>query len=228
MNCLDFRRLLLADPRRAGLEAASHQAACPQCAEFAARVSLLERQLDAAARVPVPDGLADRILLGHGLKGADRRAWLGMAAGLALALGVAALLPALVGSDNMARAAIAHVLDEETEEFSVAKITDAALRTRALERLGIALPGHIGRIRYEGPCPFGGRTAYHVVLDTSYGKATLLLMPENPLASRVITSARGLGAVAVPARGGSIAVVASSKSAAAGIERLLRIPASPS
>lgn len=226
MNCLDFRRQLLADPRRAGPEAANHRAGCPQCAEFAARISLMERQLDAAARVPVPDGLADRILLGHGLKRADRRAWLGMAAGLALAIGVAALLPAPVGSDNPARAAIGHVLDEETEEFSVAKATDAALRTRALERLGIALPGHIGQVRYEGPCPFGGRTAYHIVLDTSYGKATLLLMPENPLASRVITSARGLSAVAVPAQGGSIAVVASSKSAAAGIERLLGLSAS--
>ncbi|MBI2313103.1 MAG: DUF3379 family protein [Betaproteobacteria bacterium] len=221
MNCLEFRRQLLADPHRPSPDAAGHRAECPGCAEFAARIAEMERELDAAARVPVPDGLADRILLSHRLGRPARRTWLALAASLVLAVGIAFLAPSLVGSDDLARAAIAHVLDDEDHEFATAKPTDLALRTRVLGRLGIALPGSLGQVRYEGACPFSGGTAYHLVVDTAYGKATLLLMPGNPLASRMVTSTRGLSAVAAPAGQGSIAVIASSRSAANNIERLL-------
>ncbi|MBS01740.1 MAG: hypothetical protein CMQ24_03425 [Gammaproteobacteria bacterium] len=76
MNCLDFRREALADPRLARTEPAlaEHAAACDACRRFAGELAALDAEIERALDVPVPEGLAARIMLrtsGHGSD--DRR-----------------------------------------------------------------------------------------------------------------------------------------------------------
>ncbi len=63
MNCLDFRREKLADPRRLSAEALAHLNDCAACRGFAAEINENEARLAAALDVPAPEGLAERVIL---------------------------------------------------------------------------------------------------------------------------------------------------------------------
>src|SRR5262249_54445527 len=63
-NCIDFRREKLADPRRLTEAAEEHLIACPACQAFSRRVNAGERMLQQTVAIDVPDGLAERILVG--------------------------------------------------------------------------------------------------------------------------------------------------------------------
>lgn len=222
MTCIDFRRRLLADPRRLSRAALEHRRACPDCAAHFARMLRLESELESAVRIPVPDGLADRILLKHRLGRWGKGGWLALAAGLLLAAGLAMMLPSVSHQNNLALAAIDHVLHEEAKEVYLGRGTEPATLPAVASELGLRFPLDRIQIRYAGPCPFGGGTAYHIVLGTPFGKATLLLMPGKPLASRIVSSAQGMNAVVSPARRGSYALIAATASDVGQIENLFR------
>jgi hypothetical protein len=63
MNCFELRRSKLATPRELNAEAEAHLRECPACAAFAAKLDVFEEALESEVRTPVPDGLADRVLL---------------------------------------------------------------------------------------------------------------------------------------------------------------------
>lgn len=222
MNCIDFRRRLLADPHRLDQAALEHRDTCPDCAAHFARVLQLESELESAARLPVPDGLADRILLKHRLSRWGTGSWFALAAGLLLAAGLALLLPSVSYQKNTALAAIDHVLREEAQEIYLGRGMEPGTLPAVASELGLRLPLDRVQIRYAGPCPFGGGTAYHIVLGTPFGKTTLLLMPDKPLASRIVSSSEGMSAVAAPARRGSYALIAAAGSDIGQIENLIR------
>ena len=62
-NCLEFRREKLADPRHLSPDALAHLNECAACRGFAAEINENEARLAAALAVPVPEGLAERIVL---------------------------------------------------------------------------------------------------------------------------------------------------------------------
>jgi hypothetical protein len=207
------------DPRRLDAEARAHAEGCAACGELLARSLQLEDRLADALKVPVPPGLADRVLRNATQQPQGRR-WLALAASVVLAVALAAAL-AWPRNDPLARAGIDFVLYEEAQAILDAKPADRAVLERVATGLGVALPGQLGEIRYVGTCPFAGGTAHHVLVKTPLGKATLLLMPKRPLASRVVASANGFEAAIVPARGGAVAIVSPSARAIARIEALL-------
>jgi hypothetical protein len=63
MNCFELRRRKLAAPRELNAEAQAHLKGCPACAAFVERLAEFEEALEHEVRIPVPDGLADRVLL---------------------------------------------------------------------------------------------------------------------------------------------------------------------
>ena len=84
MNCIDLRRDALVQPLRLAPEAQAHVDACPACRAFLERQRELDAELYETLRVPVPDGLADRILVAHGIR--RRRApWIWAIVGCGLA-----------------------------------------------------------------------------------------------------------------------------------------------
>lgn len=58
MNCLEFRRRVLADPRRPGPDAEAHAAQCAECREFLSLTLAEEARLERALRIEAPEGLA--------------------------------------------------------------------------------------------------------------------------------------------------------------------------
>ncbi|HSO07744.1 MAG TPA: DUF3379 family protein [Pelomicrobium sp.] len=213
LNCLDARRALSGDPRQLAPAVAEHVAACPRCADYRAELLAQDERLAAALRVPVPDGLADRVLLRHGLARSRAPRWLALAATLVVALGVGGFLGFERWQQAPALEAIAHVLEDEPHELAIGRSGDVSVLAPVLAAAGIDLGGEGIAVRYTGVCPFRGGYAHHVVLETPFGKATLLVSPDKPLNSTVIADREGLAALAAPAKQGSFSLVAESREA---------------
>ena len=62
MNCLICRRQLLIAPRDLSIEQRAHIASCDGCARLREAVADVDRRVIDAELVPVPDGLAHRVL----------------------------------------------------------------------------------------------------------------------------------------------------------------------
>lgn len=220
MNCLELRRAAMLDPRRLDTEALEHAERCEACGGFLAQALELEAQIESALQTPVPHGLQERAVRNAlDAPRVSRRQALAAGLVLAAAAGGGLLWPR---DDALALAGIDFVVFEEAQAILDAKPADTALLRRAALQTGISLPAQLGELRYVGTCPFAGTTAHHVVLKTAFGKATLLLLPDRPLGSRVVASARGLEAAIAPAASGSVAIIADSRRSLARIETLLK------
>ena len=75
MNCLEARRRIATEPGVRDEALAAHLAACAPCAAEAARGARLDRVLRDAAAVPVPEGLASRVLLRQEFAERPARGW---------------------------------------------------------------------------------------------------------------------------------------------------------
>lgn len=251
MNCFEFRRVMLADPRACLAEYERHRTQCPACAALAQQVEHFESTLHDALNVPVPEGLADRILLGQKIRWrpAGARAWVvslwkavrmpaprlwALAATLAIAVGAVihysrlpmdrdelVLAAASVGFSHPAVAAINYVVEHESQLLREGRSGDPDVMRGAFMRLGLNLPANGVTVRYLGKCPVPGGTGEHVVLQTPVGKVTLILVPDQPFASRVVVAVRDKTAVAMPARAGGYILVSDSLKDAKLVERLL-------
>ena len=223
MNCLEFRREKLADPRRLSSEARSHADGCPTCAAFAREVDEAEPALDRALRTPVPEGLAERIIFRSRRPRPAWRAW-ALAASLVVALAVGFFLGTSRQpgqADIYARLAIEHVV-MEPESLSTISAADAQGFQAAIQTFGGNVKELPGKIRYVRLCPVEDGYGWHVVFETPQGLATLILVPGKRLPRLETASAGGWNALARPVRGGYYAIVTKSPDATSEFERMLR------
>lgn len=215
MNCLEFHRLALANPQHPGPAALEYEAACPACARFYLDLRRQEEVLYQALSIPVPDGLADRVLLRTRPRVIERfgplRVWLpALAATLALALGLVFMAPRGMGPETLAAGVIAHVRHEPDVLAAEERVPMARL-ARAFDRGGGKLLEAPFQASYAGRCPLpGGGTGEHIVLDTPQGKVTLILMPSKPVSAALRLFKDGLTVSVLPAGAGSLALVAES------------------
>ncbi len=219
MNCLEFRRLVLADPYRLNDPAAAHAEACGPCTEFLVRTLESEAQLVEALRVPVPEGFQTGLL--------DRTAAGRRSRGLALAasLVVGVATATFVGwprSDPLALASIDFVVHEEAQTIAAAKPTDWVVLTRVASEMGLSLPQQLGDMRYICVYLVAGSAAHHLFVTTPLGKLTILLIPERTVGSRAVAKAHGLEAAVVPAARGLVAIIGNSSRNIARAESFLK------
>lgn len=220
MDCLEFRRIVLAEPRRPGAEATAHAATCAACQEFLRRALALEGKVEAALNIDPPAALSDR-LLANVRRGTGRRRWLALAASLLVAAALGFLLVA-PRSDPLALAAIDFVVFDEAHAVAVASPQDMRVLAGVSRAMRVSLPEQLGKIHYVCVYPFAGGGAHHLLVQTPLGKVTLLLMPDRSLNARAVASARGLSAAIVPAVAGSIAIIGESSRSIGRVETLLR------
>jgi hypothetical protein len=223
MNCLEFRREKLADPRRLSAEAQAHLNDCAACRGFAAEVDENEARLAEVLDVPVPEGLAERIVLRRKTQTrfSPRLGMLAASLVLTFAFGLHEWKDA--GSQDFARLAIEHVM-HEPESFTTARSADPELFRRVMHTFGGELQASLGKVRYMKLCPVPEGTGWHIVFETEDGKlATLILIP----AKRMKTESEqaqvgGWNAVARPGGQGFYAVIADSPDALGKVDELVR------
>jgi hypothetical protein len=222
MNCLEFRRLKLAEPKRPGEEALAHASECPACLAFARGVDESEAALERALAVPVPEGLADRILLTQSGRTRVGRWAYALAASLVLAV-TAGVFVATREPDSakQARLAIEHVL-EEPQSLTTFYNADPDRLAAIVREFGGNLREPIGRVRYIKLCPVEQGTGWHIVFEAPQGLATLILVPDRPVSGAASASMGHWTARVEPVRGGYYALVTDSAGSTSAVNQLLK------
>ncbi len=221
MNCLEFRREKLADPRRLSSEAQAHAGGCPTCTAFSREVEEIERALDSALLAPVPEGLADRIIFQSRKPLPSWRVW-ALAATILVAVAVGlAFWSTEKGAQEYARLAIEHVL-VEPESLTTVRNADPDAFRAVVQNFGGSVKDLPGPIRYIRLCPIEDGFGWHVVFDTPEGPATLFIVPAKAPKAVQSVSAGGLFASVHPVQGGYYAIVTGSQASTSRFYETLR------
>jgi len=181
MDCLEFRRELATRPNDLGVEAKRHRLSCPTCAEAWQRAQVFEQRLVHAMAVPVPDALAERILLRQTtqVRQASRFTWAGLAAGLVMTVGMAGVgFLALRSPDTLASASIAHLAHEPFALNKTALIPSSEVG-RVFAELGVPLRASLTQLTYLTRCPLGGKSSLHMVVREQDQPITVMYVPEQ-------------------------------------------------
>ena len=215
MNCLDVRRLLLADPGSEDRDVHVHVRNCPDCAGFLQGLSAFESDLQQAAKLEVPEGLASRIIFKQqsiALQNYNRRRTLTMVASLMFGLMVLtyhfiAYDPFGIKQDSLDQIALQHVKGElhhleDRYNLSVHQL-NSVLKNHGSKLT--ALPGRT--INYAGSCPIRKNNGVHVVVNGARGPITVLFMTGEFVTQRSELKDQHFKGVIIPTRHGSMAII---------------------
>lgn len=241
MECLTFRRTKLAVPHEASADLIEHARGCAACAAFAREIDEFEQRLHAAARLAVPEGLAEQIILRHQRPGwlsrtyESMRKWLAPRASAPSGLRPAyALVAAFVLSvlaaiafnltsarNEAADRFIAHVI-AEPEVLRDTAIVEPAKFDQTMARYGGQVYEPVGVVHHLSDCVIDGVVVQHILVQTPYGTATLILIPKRMQATPKPRTRDGYTVVVIPLRNGSLGIVTDSPEKTRKVEDLLK------
>ena len=202
MNCLDYRRQLLAGTGETEAMRV-HRLQCAGCEAEWREHGEFEQALRAGLEVAIPQGFAERMARAQVSR---RRRFLAAAAGLFAAAGAGSLYY-LSRQDPLALACIDFVMKEEAKSIMMGAMPRAEARRMLSGTLSLETIERVGQLKHVGPCPFNGRNAYHVVLMVPQGKVTLLVMPGYRMEGRRSAAKEGMSASVMPMGDGSVGIV---------------------
>lgn len=224
MNCLEFRRTLLADPHVRSAEVSEHRLGCAACTDFAQRLQGFEQVLKEAARVEVPEGLASRIVLRQRMALRQQSFWrrglFALAATVVLTLGVLMVLPQQPPL-SLEESVLAHVNDElkhlaEQNNVSLEKVNSG------MKNYGVQLTAAVAKVNFAMPCDMRKSKGFHMVLQGETGPVTVLIMPGDYVDQRQTVADQRFQGVVLPTSNGSMAIVAENTLDLARIEEGLK------
>ena len=192
----------------------------------------LEQALREAMEVPVPPGLAERVLE---RQAQARQPWWRLPvlrpawphayalAVLVLVVGVAAVLPGLFRSQvPMEEQVVAYLVQEWDSLTQVREVPDQELQGMFRD-IGARLTGDLGRVNHCGIAKIGARKGATMVLAGRRGPVAAVFVPGETVAGRVMVAQDGLRGVVIPVRRGFIVIMGEPGEALAEVEdRILR------
>ena len=202
MNCLDYRRQLLAGTGESDAMRV-HRLQCAGCAAEFEEHAAFEDSLRAGLEVPVPAGFGERMARAQGVR---RRRFLAVAATALVAAG-AGTYAWLARQDPLALACIDFVMKEEAKSIMMGAMPRAEAASALAATLPLDTIERVGKVMHVGPCPFNGQTAYHVVLSVPQGKVTLLVMPVTRMPGSRHATKEGMHAEVMPLARGSVGII---------------------
>jgi hypothetical protein len=200
MICEDARLLIGADPDSAGSELEEHVRGCEGCRAFREETRRLNadirRALDEPPNISVP----------RPQRAAPVWREYALAASLVLAMAAALAVWLLRPTDSLASDVVAHVKAEPDSWLSAHNVSAASIE-HALTRSGVGLDLASDKIVYAQSCWFRGHYVPHLVVETTHGPATVLILRHEHVKARDDFREGGMTGVIVPAGDGSIAVL---------------------
>jgi len=187
MDCLEFRRRLGAEPHSRAAELLAHRDSCPACAAAWERAQAFERELHAAFEVPVPEGLAERVLLAQATgerhrQTRRRQLAFALAASLLLALGLGGYGWKQMDARSLPALAVAHMPDEIHSLDLVQPIGTPAIAAGFAVR-GVSLRGPAPvDVTYVHDCPVGPYKTVHLVSRVGGTPVAVLYLPHKQVA----------------------------------------------
>ena len=209
MDCLAFRRLLLADPESSESAIVDHINDCEQCRGFRRDLRRFGASLENAINVPVPGELRAKILLRQSNKPALLGTWR-IASVLAACCVIAVAIGVRIETANSPNRWLGAVKDY-VRQTEVAPALSATIAhqdvNRILSQIGVHLDPNIGIITAAVPCVIGNRQGAHLVVSGDQGPVTVLIMPTAELPQSIAFRTTEFNGVIAPCPRGSIAVV---------------------
>jgi hypothetical protein len=202
MNCLDYRRQLLAGAGESDAMRV-HRLQCAGCDAEWREHAAFEDGLRAGLEVAVPQGFAERMANAQRLR---RRRFLAAAATLVAAAGAGGYAW-LARQDPLALACIDFVMKEEAKSIMMGAMPLPEARRMLAGTLPLERVEAVGQVKHVGPCPFNGRNAYHIVLMVPQGQVTLLVMPGYRMEGHRQAAKEGMSAMVMPSGDGSFGIV---------------------
>jgi hypothetical protein len=194
-ECRHARLHIGADPQHLPADVAAHVAGCEACRRFRDETLALDGRVHAALELPL-ERFRPR---------AQPVRRFALAASVVLALLLAGGAWVLRPATALARDVVTHV-EEEADSWGASQRLPAEQIAAILRTAGAHLDTSLPVV-YGYPCPFRGRPIAHLVVRTSNGPRTIMLLPHDHVRWRKKFSQDGLQGVLLPAGKGSIAVL---------------------
>ena len=225
MDCLEFRRHLLADPYSQDPDFVAHKQGCADCRGALQRAEGFEDELRQAFKVTVPDELADGILLGQTTsvrRTRFRNSWLiGLAATVVIGVGLAVVL--LPNANAEVGEFVVEHIRKEPQAMSSTKIVSQDEVSTLFSYYGVELVGNVGEVTFAAPCAMYQGAGVHLVMRDEEGPPiTVMYMPDVSIQDRIQLEFDGFNGVVMPLARGALAVVGYEGQALDGVENLVR------
>lgn len=219
MNCEEYREAITADPSESFAGGAAHAAGCTACGRYRDGMRALDERIAAALAIDVPplrmpdlppvDETGGKVVeLPAGRSGkVSAPLWLGIAAGIVVAVfaGFNALSPEPSGT--LAEQVIAHMDHEQaSRQVTSVSVPERELHDVIDSRVS-ALDTGIGLVTYAQSCVINGNTVPHLVIQGESGPVTLILLPDEEIADAIPLSGEHVHGVIVPVGSGSVAII---------------------
>jgi len=225
--CIDFRHAIGADPQRRDASLMRHRLECRSCGVYAQSIEQLDRALGLALAVPVPEGLAHRVVL----RAESARRWPRSAIATAAAVALVALgavlgvlwsrSPAAYGPMTLGADVMAHAHHEPGSWQQGLEPVALVRLSGVLDRAEVELldAAQLGPVTYARSCFLRGRQVPHLMVQSVAGPAMVLLLPQEQVKKELPLAEDGLQGVIVPVGSGSIAIVAADPVAVAAVRQ---------
>ena len=210
IDCLEFRQRIGADPQDPAPDVQEHRQRCLGCADYANMQRALDRRLEAALRIPVPEDLRARVIFNQSgrWQRPPARRWLPIAAGLLLAAGIGFMLLNVGDARRLPSAVIAHIEHEPSLLLPTERLAEPVRVSAVLHEGQVQLVQPMENVIHAGLCPFRGRQVPHLVLRIDGEPVSVLLIADEQTGEVEEIHEDGYHGVIVPRRGGSLAIVA--------------------
>jgi hypothetical protein len=209
MNCLEFRRVVGAEPGSDGTALAAHRATCPACARYQREMRDMDRLLGRAMRVDPSAGrrtaAATAPVQARSARSALGRGW-AMAASLVAGVLVAAALWVSWPEPSLAAEVLDHAA-HEPQSWAMKDVVSRADVADVLDSSGATLRPDAGDVTFARRCFFDRHWVPHLVVQTDAGPVTVFLLGHRDVAGETHLEGDGYEAIVLPAPRGSIAVV---------------------
>jgi hypothetical protein len=213
MNHNEARLLIGAEPHAATTpELAEHLTTCAECAQFQREMIMLDgnirRALEHGPMTAAPVASVTRISTARAARQAKPlSSWSGWAWAACAAVASVLVIWALRPSDTLAHDLVAHV-EFESDSWSSDHPIPATRTNDILAKAGVALDMSSDKVVYARNCLFRGHVVPHLVVTTSRGPVTVLLLPHEHVTQRTTFHEDGMTGVITPAPHGSVAILA--------------------
>ena len=204
MICEDARLLIGADPDAAGAELEEHLRSCEDCGAWREEMRRLNANIRRALEQP------PQMRVRAAVRAPPAWREYALAAGVVLAMAAALAVWVLRPTDTLARDVVTHVQGEPESWLSTHGVSAGSI-DHALKSSGIGLDVASDKIVYAQSCWFRGHYVPHLVVETTHGPATVLILRHEQVKARDDFREGGMTGVIVPAGDGSIAVLARGK-----------------
>ncbi len=202
-----YRRALLADPSLTDPELTGHRNGCAQCRAYTDRVLGFEQRLARALNVPLTAG-ADILPFTRRTTPSSRsRRWFALAASVLLSVCVGSTFWLAAPSSTLAAEVVAHMAGEANAwntQLPVPGPKLAAVLKNANMRLNPGAPA----VSYASSCTFRGHIVPHLVVQTSRGPVTVMVLVHERVARPQDFDEHGYRGTIVPVPNhGSLAIL---------------------